>query len=53
MGMSLFGGAEASEFLTDHANFKNFGRAFMLLVRMCTGGCDPGARGHVPRVNRC
>ena len=44
MGMSLFGGADSSEFLNEHANFQNFGRAFMLLVRICTGGCRADMR---------
>ena len=37
MGMSLFGNAEFSTYLNEHANFRNFGRAFLVLIRMATG----------------
>ena len=37
MGMSLFGEVPESTYITDQANFRNFWRAFILLIRMVTG----------------
>mmetsp|Transcript_77480 Transcript_77480/g.136679 ORF Transcript_77480/g.136679 Transcript_77480/m.136679 type:complete len:1876 (-) Transcript_77480:848-6475(-) len=37
MGMNLFGAVKHGDYLTDKANFSNFGLSFLLLFRMCTG----------------
>lgn len=38
VAMNLFGDRPYGQYITEHANFRSFGPAFLLMLRMSTGG---------------